>query len=109
MKYTPDILNAVYEFQGGAFDGWSVHMLLNINYNREVIDKILGEALVTQHAQHLLVPNSKEVLYYVGFDSCFSNQIELSVLQERICDVNDISESIHDIWRDELGRNSPSR
>ena len=32
-KYTPDLVNAVYEFQGGAFDGWYVSY--QCSYSRE--------------------------------------------------------------------------
>ncbi|KAF9526883.1 glycoside hydrolase family 35 protein [Crepidotus variabilis] len=78
LQYTPNIPNAVYEFQGGAFDGWggsgyeTCAILTGSDFERG-----MGLSIIS------------------GWS--FSDMI-LSLLQERNCHVYDLFESLHGVY-----------
>lgn len=58
----PDDLNAVYEFQGGAFDGWYVIRTLSMKISLFLITNKPGAVLDMPPALFLLGLNLSEVI-----------------------------------------------
>lgn len=90
MEYAPQVPNAIYEFQGGAFDGWG-------GSGYDTCATLLGPEFEVR------TPSLHDALYGPETDG---GTCAASVLQERILDVYVDFQSVHDLGRHELGRYS---
>ena len=93
MKYAPEVPNAIYEFQGGAFDGWG-------GSGYDTCETLLGPEFEVRK------PSLYTALCGPVTDDC---SFVAGVLQERILDVHVDFQSVHDLGWHELGRHRAPR